>query len=662
VKATGCLSQAGGIIVALGLGVAVSCPGTAVAEPSGSVASETSPSADTSPPESPDPSPDPQPGTVPEAPDIPTETPADPTPSAEPDDVDGEVAPEADEADEPEAQSAPARSASGSGKKWNRRVGRSSAGAVTAQPSADDGQDSDGEVAIARNSVASASAVSVSVSVSPTTAPASTAALAEDVDPVVTRVGPDQRVAMAAAQGVPGLDSALNSVPSAPLHAGLWGLLAWVRRELDRARVTVQRTFFNRTPTTNYLLFENTPVLNTDGALTAVSGDLKAQDADGDPLTYRVVQTPGDGSVVVNPDGTFVYTPSRELLATGGTDVFIVETGDVGNHLHLPNIFTPGFGRTTTTTVEVLVDPTCPSGCQLDPIKVIATIPVGQAPDGVAFTPDGSRAYVANALSNSVSVINVATDTVIATIAVGEHPRGVAVNPVSPRAYVTNLSDGTVSVINTNTNTVIATIPVGTSAERVAVSGGGSRLYVIGSQINGSTMSVISTATNTVIAAPKLNGTGYGLAVHPNGGRVFVATQIDWLDIIDTVGYGVTHFDTDGGWMRGVAFNPLGTRVYLTHRDTNTVTVRNTTTNALITTIPVGADPYGIAMNPAGTRLLVVNQADQTLSVIRTSTNTVIKTLNMGFDPDQVAISPDGTKAYVTSSAGGGSVKVVQLV
>ncbi|WP_149446040.1 Ig-like domain-containing protein [Mycolicibacterium sp. P9-22] len=641
-KATGCVSQAGGIIVALGLGVAVSCPVTAVAEPSGSVASETSPSADTSPPESPDASPDPQPGTGHEAPDTATENLADPTPSAEPDDVAGELAPEADESDEPEVQSAQDRSTSGSGKKWNRRVARSSTGAVTATPSAADGQDTDGEVATARNSAASA--VSVSVSVSPSTTPASAAALAEDVHPVVTRLGPDQRLAMAAAQGVPGLDSALNSVPSAPIQAGLWGLLAWVRRELDRALVTVQRTFFNRTPTTNYLLFENTPVLNTDGALTAVSGDLKAQDADGDALTYRVVQTPGDGSVVVNPDGTFLYTPSRELLATGGTDVFTVETGDVGNHLHLPNIFTPGFGRTTTTTVEVLVDPTCPSGCQLDPIKVIATIPVGQAPDGVAFTPDGSRAYVANALSNSVSVINVATDTVIATIAVGENPRGVAVNPVSPRVYVTNLLDGTVSVINTNTNTVIATIPVGTSAERVAVSGGGSRLYVIGSQTNGSTMSVISTATNTVIAAPKLNGTGYGLAVHPNGGRVFVATQIDWLDIIDTVGYGVTHFDTDGGWMRGVAFNPLGTRVYLTHRDTNTVTVRNTSTNALITTIPVGADPYGIAMNPAGTRLLVVNQAGQTLSVIRTSTNTVIKTLDMGFDPDQVAISPDGTR------------------
>ena len=47
--------------------------------------------------------------------------------------------------------------------------------------------------------------------------------------------------------------------------------------------------------------------------------------------------------------------------------------------------------------------------------SVTATIPVGSAPWGVAITPNGSRAYVANELGSSVSVIDTATNTVIAT-------------------------------------------------------------------------------------------------------------------------------------------------------------------------------------------------------------------------------------------------------
>ena len=83
--------------------------------------------------------------------------------------------------------------------------------------------------------------------------------------------------------------------------------------------------------------------------------------------------------------------------------------------------------------------------------------------------PDGTRAYVTNFNSNTVSVINTATNTVIATIPVGSGPQGVAVSPDSTRAYVTNFNSNTVSVINTATNTVIAMTPVGSAPSGVAV-------------------------------------------------------------------------------------------------------------------------------------------------------------------------------------------------
>jgi YVTN family beta-propeller protein len=63
---------------------------------------------------------------------------------------------------------------------------------------------------------------------------------------------------------------------------------------------------------------------------------------------------------------------------------------------------------------------------------VVATIPVGDLV-GVAITPDGTRTYVANLGSNTVSVIDTATNTVVATIAVGLFPLGVAITP-APQA------------------------------------------------------------------------------------------------------------------------------------------------------------------------------------------------------------------------------------
>ena len=55
---------------------------------------------------------------------------------------------------------------------------------------------------------------------------------------------------------------------------------------------------------------------------------------------------------------------------------------------------------------------------------------VGSDAFGVAVIPDGSKVYVAaNEGSDNVSVIATATNAVIATIPVGHRPRGMAVNP-----------------------------------------------------------------------------------------------------------------------------------------------------------------------------------------------------------------------------------------
>src|SRR5438552_1027816 len=154
---------------------------------------------------------------------------------------------------------------------------------------------------------------------------------------------------------------------------------------------------------------------------------------------------------------------------------------------------------------------------------VMATVPVGNFPNGVAVTPDGAHVYVANVGDGTVSVIDTASNGVIATVTVGGGPVGVAVTPDGARVYVGNFSGNTVSVIATATNTVTATVTVGLNPEGIAVTPDGTRVYV--ANFNANTISVIATASNTVTATVTVGANPAGVAVTPDGAHVYVANQ-----------------------------------------------------------------------------------------------------------------------------------------
>jgi YVTN family beta-propeller protein len=85
------------------------------------------------------------------------------------------------------------------------------------------------------------------------------------------------------------------------------------------------------------------------------------------------------------------------------------------------------------------------------------------------MAPDGKLAYVTSNLSNSVSVIDTATNIVLASVGVGSDPFAVSITPDGKHAYVANRGSNSVSVIATATNEVVATIPVGDGPSAVGI-------------------------------------------------------------------------------------------------------------------------------------------------------------------------------------------------
>ena len=93
--------------------------------------------------------------------------------------------------------------------------------------------------------------------------------------------------------------------------------------------------------------------------------------------------------------------------------------------------------------------------------QVTARIPAGAEPYAVAVSPDGSRVYVTDMNSDTVSVLATATLHAVATVPVGRLPGSVAVTPDGSQVWVGNNLTGNISVINPATDTVSATISGG---------------------------------------------------------------------------------------------------------------------------------------------------------------------------------------------------------
>lgn len=159
----------------------------------------------------------------------------------------------------------------------------------------------------------------------------------------------------------------------------------------------------------------------------------------------------------------------------------------------------------------------------------LAEIAVGTEPNGVALWPDGSRAFVANTVSGTVTVLSLDRSrpgyaAQLATIPVGTEPYGLALTPTGRKLYVTNARSNSVSVIDTATYQVIRTIAnVGFEPRGIAITNSGSddtqeTVYVtqfLALPVPGKTdgaddakaghVTVISAATDAVIGEVILN-------------------------------------------------------------------------------------------------------------------------------------------------------------
>jgi DNA-binding beta-propeller fold protein YncE len=251
---------------------------------------------------------------------------------------------------------------------------------------------------------------------------------------------------------------------------------------------------------------------------------------------------------------------------------------------------------------------------------------VGTGASDAVFSPDGSVAYVASSVSQSVTAVKVSTGTTLATIPVGYGVSRIVINPKGSQLIAESYDfayESHLIAIDTVSMSVTQSVGFSSFLGPLAMSPDGKILYVTSLFSSQPGLLVLDTVFLTVKATVPVT-TAVGVAVTPDGRFAYVP-----------------NFGPGNPYVPGVA-------------------VVDTSSNTVVTTIPLGniqLNPQLIQISPDGSMAWVgqfplYNGVLPVITVIQTSTNQIRGNITLleNSSPGAMVFSPDGTRA---SGSGG---------
>ena len=264
-----------------------------------------------------------------------------------------------------------------------------------------------------------------------------------------------------------------------------------------------------------------------------------------------------------------------------------------------------------------------------------AGVPLESNPRGIAINPITDIAAVANERSNSVSIVDLKTQSVISTIPVGSAPKGVAINTALNLALVTNSGDNTLSVIDLSALKVIRTIPVGKGPEGVAAN---SNISLVVNSDDNSVTAVDLTSFN-VINSIAVGHVPKDVAIDPGLSLALVTNKRDSnVSVIDLNTYQITGVIGVGSQPQAVDINPETHLAVVANKIDKSITVIDLLTRQM-TSIPVGRHPVDVTVNSLNNSALVLCDKEAILLLINLNSNIVVNSFSVNRQARGVAVN-----------------------
>jgi DNA-binding beta-propeller fold protein YncE len=303
------------------------------------------------------------------------------------------------------------------------------------------------------------------------------------------------------------------------------------------------------------------------------------------------------------------------------------------------------------------------------PFWMSSAVTVGSNPHGIAITPDGTTAVVANAGNpGGVTFVNLTTFATQARSFAGQpssQPGIVAITPDGATALVVQLNNVVlVGLASKSVAGVFSSPCVGTTLYGIAITPDGSAAVMpdFNAGCTSDVVDIITLPGATLANAYPLStsATAFGAAVTPDGASALItrgvtATSMRRLDL--SSGAVTTISNTSSTY--GVAVTPDGMTALATSGSGDTVKLISLTTNAVTGSIAYASnsDVGNIAIAPGGQTAVVVGDFDVGILSIATS-SVVTKLPGAG---RSVAITPDGKRALFTGAGASGKLHVIKL-
>jgi YVTN family beta-propeller protein len=288
--------------------------------------------------------------------------------------------------------------------------------------------------------------------------------------------------------------------------------------------------------------------------------------------------------------------------------------------------------------------------------RFVKSIPVGTSPQGI--TTGAGSVWVSNFGSDTLSRINTSS-YVVTTRPVGDGPQGLAFSNNNNTVWIANSLEDTVTRFSANNNTVTATIAVGDDPRSVAFDG--TNVWV--TNFAGNSVSKISPATNTVIATVAVGEGPQGVAF--GAGSIWVANSgNDYVSRIAIATNQVTATISVGDSPQGVSFD--GTSVWVANFGSDNLSKITPASNSVTATVPVGIDPIFIASGTGTIGTWVPSSAGGKVTRLNPSgaidSSESFANVDLSLSPCLTGNDDRGLQLWTVQVNAAGSSKVIQFL
>jgi PQQ-dependent catabolism-associated beta-propeller protein len=134
-------------------------------------------------------------------------------------------------------------------------------------------------------------------------------------------------------------------------------------------------------------------------------------------------------------------------------------------------------------------------------------------------------------------------------------------------------------------------------------------------------------------------------------GRIFVTNErSDSISVIDSKTNQIETTVEVGKRPRGIGFSPDHSELYVAVSDENAIAVVDPKTLQVLRKFEAGSDPETFAVHPNG-NIYISNEDDAKATVINPKTGEHLAEIKVGLEPEGVAVSPDGSKVIILSES-----------